>query len=51
VHPEKEAAIQCILCLRCKVDTKKSYHCSTECLKEHWAFHKDFHTQETGAPP
>ncbi|KAI3426985.1 hypothetical protein D9Q98_006929 [Chlorella vulgaris] len=48
VHPEKEAAIQCILCLRCKVDTKKSYHCSTECLKEHWAFHKDFHTQETG---
>lgn len=43
VHPEKEAAIQCILCLRCKVDTKKSYHCSPECLREHWAFHKDFH--------
>ena len=45
VHPEKEAAIQCILCLRCKVDTKKSYHCSPECLREHWAFHRDFHQQ------
>eukprot|EP00887_Chlorella_sp_A99_P001164 scaffold14.g1164.t1 len=51
VHPEKEAAIQCILCLRCKVDTKKSYHCSAECLREHWAFHKDFHqnSRENGA--
>lgn len=45
VHPEKEAAIQCILCLRCKVDVKKSYHCSAECLREHWAFHRDFHQQ------
>ena len=45
VHPEKEAAIQCILCLRCKVDVKKSYHCSPECLREHWAFHRDFHQQ------
>ncbi|KAL4441485.1 hypothetical protein ABPG77_001989 [Micractinium sp. CCAP 211/92] len=45
VHPEKEAAIQCILCLRCKVDIKKSYHCSAECLREHWAFHRDFHQQ------
>jgi CCR4-NOT transcription complex subunit 6 len=53
VHPDKEAAIQCILCLRCKVDTKKSYHCSPECLREHWAFHRDFHQQsrENGAPP
>jgi hypothetical protein len=45
VHPEKEAAIQCILCLRCKVDIKKSYHCSPDCLREHWAFHRDFHQQ------
>ena len=43
VHPEKEAHIQCILCLRCKADIKKSYHCSPECLREHWPFHKDFH--------
>ena len=43
-HPEKEAAIQCILCLRCKADVKKSYHCSADCLREHWHFHKDFHT-------
>jgi hypothetical protein len=44
-HPEREARIQCILCLRSKVDIKKSYHCSADCLREHWAFHRDFHTQ------
>jgi hypothetical protein len=27
------------------VDVKKSYHCSPECLREHWAFHRDFHQQ------
>ena len=45
MHPERDAAIQCILCLRCKADTKRSYHCSPDCLREHWAFHTDFHTQ------
>lgn len=44
-HPERDAGIQCILCLRCKADVKRSYHCSAECLREHWAFHKDFHSQ------
>jgi CCR4-NOT transcription complex subunit 6 len=43
VHPEHDAAVQCILCLRCQVDKKRSYHCSAECLKEHWHFHVDFH--------
>lgn len=45
VHPERDAAIQCILCLRTKVDTKRSYHCGPECLREHWNFHVDFHSQ------
>ena len=27
------------------MDIKKSYHCSPDCLREHWAFHRDFHTQ------
>lgn len=44
-HPERDAAIQCILCLRCKADPKKSYHCSADCLREHWSFHSDFHSQ------
>lgn len=37
--------------LFCQVDIKKSYHCSAECLREHWAFHRDFHQQsrENGA--
>ncbi len=52
VHPEKEATIQCILCLRCKADIRKSYHCSKECLGEHWTFHRDFHqiTKAHGTP-
>ena len=25
------------------MDTKKSYHCTADCLREHWTFHKDFH--------
>ena len=48
VHPDCDAAIQCILCLRCKVDPQRSYHCSAECLKEHWHFHVDFHSQTNG---
>lgn len=44
-HPDHDATVQCILCLRCKVDTKRSFHCSPECLKEHWHFHVDFHNQ------
>ena len=35
-----------------QADIKKSYHCSPECLREHWAFHKDFHVNSrlNGAP-
>lgn len=45
MHPERDAGIQCILCLRCKADTKRSYHCTPSCLQEHWTFHLDFHNQ------
>lgn len=39
--------MQCILCLRCKADIKRSYHCSADCLHESWPFHIDFHAQAT----
>eukprot|EP00195_Chlamydomonas_chlamydogama_P016392 CAMPEP_0202900342 /NCGR_PEP_ID=MMETSP1392-20130828/11166_1 /ASSEMBLY_ACC=CAM_ASM_000868 /TAXON_ID=225041 /ORGANISM="Chlamydomonas chlamydogama, Strain SAG 11-48b" /LENGTH=568 /DNA_ID=CAMNT_0049586715 /DNA_START=168 /DNA_END=1874 /DNA_ORIENTATION=- len=45
VHPEREAALQCIVCLRCKVAQHLSYHCSVECFKSHWNLHKDYHQQ------
>jgi CCR4-NOT transcription complex subunit 6 len=48
-HPEREAGVQCILCLRAKADARRAYHCSPECLVEHWAFHKDFHLQAARA--
>ena len=41
----RPATVQCILCIRCKTDIKRSYHCSPECLREHWHFHNDFHAQ------
>lgn len=45
IHPDREATIQCLLCLRCKVDSRRSFHCSTDCLKQHWGFHKELHEQ------
>ena len=45
VHPEKEATLQCMVCLRHKVAQHLSYHCSVECLKSHWHLHKDYHKQ------
>lgn len=45
IHPDREATIQCLLCLRCKVDQRRSFHCTTECLKQHWGFHKELHEQ------
>jgi CCR4-NOT transcription complex subunit 6 len=46
VHPEKEASMQCMVCLRHKVPQHLSYHCSVECLKSHWHLHKDYHKQQ-----
>ena len=35
---------QCVICLRCRGgDGRTSYHCSAECLRAHWPFHKELH--------
>jgi hypothetical protein len=47
VHPEREATLQCLVCLRCKVPTHLSYHCGVPCLKRHWNLHKDYHKHHT----
>lgn len=47
VHPEREACLQCMVCLKCKVPTHLSYHCSVDCLRSHWNLHKDYHKQHT----
>lgn len=47
VHPDREAAIQCLLCLRAHAPTPLSFHCSPDCLKEHWHLHKDnYHVRQ-----
>ena len=40
---DREATLQCILCLRAKVELRKSYSCSTDCLRQHWSLHRDLH--------
>ena len=44
VHPDREATLQCTVCLRLRVAQHLSYHCSVECLKSHWHLHKEYHT-------
>ena len=46
IHQDREATLQCILCLRSKVEVRKSYHCSTDCLKKHWSYHRELHNQK-----
>lgn len=45
IHPEREAGLQCTLCLRAKhaIPTHKSYHCSVKCFTQHWRVHKEMH--------
>jgi hypothetical protein len=45
IHQDREATIQCVLCLRCKVEVRKSFHCSADCLRQQWGLHKDLHDQ------
>ena len=43
VHPDQDAGVQCVLCLRLRLPAHVSYHCSPECLKKHWHLHRDLH--------
>lgn len=45
VHPNKEAAVQCTVCLWSKVAQHLSYHCSADCFRSHWHLHRDYHKQ------
>ena len=35
--------MQCVLCIRARVEQRKSYACSTDCLRQHWSEHKALH--------
>lgn len=43
VHPEREATLQCRVCLKLGVAQHLSFHCSTDCLRAHWHAHKAYH--------
>ncbi|GMH46198.1 hypothetical protein BSKO_14166, partial [Bryopsis sp. KO-2023] len=43
IHPNKDASIQCVLCLKARVPQNLSYHCNGDCLQDHWHLHRAFH--------
>lgn len=45
IHPDKEATIQCVVCLKTRTPQHLSYHCTPECLKSSWQSHIDYHKQ------
>jgi hypothetical protein len=44
-HPEREATVQCTVCVRSKVPQHLSYHCSPDCFKGSWGRHIELHAQ------
>jgi len=47
IHPSEAATIQCIGCLKSKVATQKSYHCTSKCFVAAWPDHKTWHANPT----
>lgn len=45
VHPDKEASVQCTICLKSKVAVHLSYHCTAECFRSSWQQHREYHRQ------
>ena len=45
VHAEREASLQCMLCLKKGVPPHLTYHCSPACFRADWARHKERHRQ------
>lgn len=43
IHPDKDATLQCLLCLKSRVPSHLSYHCTGECLQAHWPMHRANH--------
>jgi hypothetical protein len=50
VHPEKEATVQCAVCLRARAPQHLSYHCSPECFRSSWPQHLEYHRQAQANP-
>uniref|UniRef100_A0A7S0UU93 Endonuclease/exonuclease/phosphatase domain-containing protein n=1 Tax=Polytomella parva TaxID=51329 RepID=A0A7S0UU93_9CHLO len=49
VHPEREANLQCTLCLKFKVPAHFSFHCTPECLRSSWNLHLKLHDKAHNA--
>ncbi|GMH34693.1 hypothetical protein BSKO_02554 [Bryopsis sp. KO-2023] len=46
IHQDRDAALQCLLCLKARVPTGLSFHCTGECLRNHWKLHETYHERQ-----
>lgn len=49
VHQDREATLQCTICARYAQtanEKRQSYHCSSDCLKQHWGAHRELHIKQ-----
>lgn len=44
VHQQREATIQCLLCLKRGVPLHLTFHCSPACFQADWARHREMHS-------
>ncbi|KAF5190294.1 Carbon catabolite repressor protein, partial [Thalictrum thalictroides] len=49
VHPLEQATFQCLGCIKAKVPTSKSYHCSSRCFSDAWQHHRVLHDRAANA--
>ncbi|CAM8888993.1 hypothetical protein QQ045_026003 [Rhodiola kirilowii] len=49
VHPSEQATLQCIGCVKAKVQVLKSYHCSSKCFSDAWLHHRTLHERAANA--
>ncbi|KAE8697811.1 Carbon catabolite repressor protein 4-like protein 2 [Hibiscus syriacus] len=43
VHPSEQSTLQCLGCVKTKIDAAKSYHCSPQCFSDAWKHHRVLH--------
>ncbi|XP_073116000.1 carbon catabolite repressor protein 4 homolog 1 isoform X2 [Elaeis guineensis] len=43
VHPTEQATLQCLVCVKAKVPTAKSFHCTPKCFSDAWQHHRALH--------
>ncbi|PKA45588.1 Carbon catabolite repressor protein 4 like 1 [Apostasia shenzhenica] len=49
IHPTERATLQCVVCLKARVPSAKTFHCSTRCFSDAWQHHLVMHDPATNS--